>query len=155
MRALALSLVLLLAGGCAARVSQIAPLPDGEPVRGDDPLGFYQRADTFYQRLLKRRFNALETFNDPLLREHFATEGLFFDYYADFAQALADAHFRRSRPVAAKLQEFLYDGPDQIRVQVEFRGQDNRPMRYGTVVLTRIDRWERSGGAWLVSPEKL
>ena len=155
MRALALCIGVALVLGCGTRVSVLAPSGDTVSVRGDDPLGFYERSDAFYQRLLRRRFNALETFNDPVLREHFTSEDLFFDYYADFAQALAEAHFRRSRPVAAKVEEFLYDAPDQVRVQVVFRGQDKRPLRYGTVMLVRVDRWEWQNGAWFVSPRKL
>ena len=75
------------------------PMPPGPtpPVSGDRALAFHRRADAFYQRLIQRRFNALETFNDRHLREHFDSQDLFFDYYADLAQSLSNRVIRRLR----------------------------------------------------------
>ena len=58
---------------------------------------------------MQRRANALETFNDPLLRKYFRSEDLFFDYYAELAQSLADAHFEKSRPFAVEVQEMIFE----------------------------------------------
>ena len=88
------ALALVLATACAGQGGSI-PLPEGS---GASPgpevvLGFYSRAEAFYARLAKRRLNALETFNDAFLREHFRSRDAFFDYYADLAHQLDLAHF--------------------------------------------------------------
>ena len=132
-----------------------------EPVGGSvsvppgDALAFHRRIEAFYRRLVQRRFNALDTFNDPVLRDYFRSPDLFFDYYADFAQSLADTHFEKSRPVVFEVQEFLFEAEDRARVQVRFWGGDRRPLRSGQVSLIRRDRWEHSEGSWWITPGKL
>ena len=139
-----------------------APLPPAEGV--EDPKSFLDDAETvvfrqhihaFYQRLVRRRFNTLETFDDPVLRDAFRSIDLFFDYYADFAQALSEADFQKSRPRVAAILNFTFDSAQRARVLVRFSGKDGRPVRYGTVYLDRIDRWERADGRWWVTPERL
>lgn len=120
-----------------------------------ETLRFRQRIHAFYQRLVQRRFNTLETFNDPVLRDSFRSIDLFFDYYADFAQALSDANFEKSRPNDAVVLDFTFDSALRARVLVRFSGKDGRPMRFGTVYLDRIDRWERADDRWWVTPERL
>jgi len=120
-----------------------------------ETLVFRQHIHAFYQRLTRRRFNTLETFNDPVLRDTFRSIDLFFDYYADFAQALSDADFEKSRPGVATILNFAFDSAQRARVLVRFTGKDGRPMRYGTVYLDRVDRWERVGSRWWVTPERL
>lgn len=149
----------LLVVGCAP---VWAPLPPAEGVRNpgaflDDAetLAFRQQIHRFYQRLVRRRFNTLETFNDPVLRDAFRSIDLFFDYYADFAQALAEAHFEKSRPRDALVLDFSFDSALMARVLVRFSGKDGRPMRFGTVYLDRVDRWERADDRWWVTPERL
>ena len=132
-----------------------APAGGGIAVEAETALAFQERADDFYQHLIQRRFNTLETFHDPKLREHFRTDDLFFDYYADLAQAFADAHFEKSRPFAVVLEEFLFETPEQARVQLRFRGNDGRPLRPGRVELIRRDRWELADGSWWLIPGKL
>jgi hypothetical protein len=124
-------------------------------VASETALSFHQRADTFYQRLTERRFNALETFNDPVLRGHFRTPDVFFDYYADLAQTLADAHFEKSRPHSVEVQEFVFEDGGHVRVQVRFVGADGRPLRLDRTSVIRRDRWERAEGTWWVTPGKL
>ena len=114
-----------------------------------------RRADGFYLRLAHRRFNTLETYNDRIMREHFRTSTLFLDYYADLAQALADAHFDKRRPSRIEVQEFLFEDSVNARVQVRFVGEDNRPLRPNEVDLVRVDRWEWAEGTWWVQPGKL
>lgn len=135
------------------------PIPAGPmgsvAVDADTAIAFQQRAEVFYQRLIQRRFNTLETFNDPVLREHFRTKDLFYDYYADLAQNLSEAHFEKSRPLRVQVQEFLFDTPDEARIQVRFVGDDGRPLRPGRVALIRRDRWQKADGGWWLVPGKL
>jgi hypothetical protein len=135
------------------------PIPAGPmgsvAVDADTAIAFQQRAEVFYQRLIQRRFNTLETFNDHVLREHFRSRDLFYDYYADLAQNLSEAHFEKSRPLRVQVQEFLFDSPEEARIQVRFVGDDGRPLRPGRVALIRRDRWERVDGGWWLVPGKL
>ncbi len=136
-------------------------------VSSDAALSLQRRADGFYLRLAQRRFNTLETYNDFILRDHFRTLDLFFDYYADLAQALDEAHFQRSRPLLVEVQEYLFEGEQTALVQVSFQGRDDRPIwsfarllvvpfffPKGTS-LVRIDRWELADGTWWIRPGKL
>jgi hypothetical protein len=119
-------------------------------------LGFYARAEAFYGRLAKRRLNALETFNDAFLREHFRSQDAFFDYYADLAYQLDQAHFEKSRPSGVALEELVFETDELAWVQVRFRGADDRPLRPDSTSLVRRDRWERAGdGGWWLVPGKL
>lgn len=102
-----------------------------------------------------RRFNTLDTFNDPALRGYFETQERFFDYYADLSQGLELEHFEKSRPDHVRVTEFVFDSPQRARVRVELEGEDGRPLRPDTTELSRVDRWERSGDAWFLAPEKL
>jgi hypothetical protein len=149
----------LLVAGCAP---VWVPLPVAEGAEDQaallneaETLVFRQHIHVFYQRLVQRRFNTLETFNDPILRDTFRSIDLFFDYYADFAQALAAADVEKSRPGTAVVLNFTFDSASRARVLVRFSGKDGRPMRFGTVYLDRVDRWERADNRWWVTPERL
>jgi len=100
-RGCAAAAAVLAAAACAGPVPRI-PAPEGGAVAVDSgaALEFQKRADGFYLRLAHRRFNTLETFNDFVLRDHFQSPDLFFDYYADLAQALTDTYFDRADPSA-------------------------------------------------------
>jgi hypothetical protein len=147
---------LALALGCAESIGPIA-LPPGTGVApgADAVLGFYARAESFYTRLAQRRVNALETFNDAFLREHFHTKDAFFDYYADLAHQLDLAHFEKSRPSGVEIQELVFETDALAWVQVQFRGADDRPLRPDSTVLVRRDRWELAGDSWWLVPGKL
>ena len=147
---------LLLGSACAPSGGSI-PLPPGGSVAVDSEtaLSLHRRVETFYRRLIQRRVNALETFEDPMLRDYFRSPDLFFDYYADLAQALADAHFEKSRPLAFEVQEFVFEDAGRAQVQVRFAGEDGRPLRPGKASLVRRDRWERAQGSWWIIPGKL
>jgi len=143
----------LLAIGCGTAGGPIAAPPEGAiDVPPATALAFQARAQEFYDRLIHRRFNALETFNDRLLRSHFRTEDAFFDYYARLANDLDEAHFERSRPSEARVVDFLFGAPDSAWVQVRFVGEDDRPLRPNDVALIRVDRWDRHEDEWWVSP---
>lgn len=150
--ALALALVL----GCAEAGGPI-PLPQGAGVEPapEVVLGFYARAEAFYDRLAKRRLNALETFNDAVLREHFRTRDAFFDYYADLAYQLDLAHFEKSRPSGVEVEELVFETSRLAWVQVRFHGADDRPLRPDSTSLVRRDRWELEDGSWWLIPGKL
>lgn len=124
-------------------------------VDSDIALSLRKRADGFYLRLAHRRFNSLETYNDRIMREHFRSPALFLDYYADLAQAFADAHFEKRRPQRIEIQELRFEDPATAQVEIRFVGSDDRPLRPGEVQLVRIDRWERNQGNWWVQPGKL
>ena len=94
-RGTALLLAVLL-GLVACRATPLLPAPEGGAmaVASDTALTLRRRADGFYLRLAHRRFNTFETYNDRIMREHFRSPALFLDYYADLAQAFADAQAR-------------------------------------------------------------
>jgi len=150
--ALALGVATLACGGPGR-----LPAPEGGSVAvaSDTALGLRRRADGFYLRLAHRRFNTLETYNDRIMREHFRSPALFLDYYADLAQAFADASLEKRRPLHIEVQELLFESPGQARVQVLFVGEDDRPLRPGQVELVRIDRWQWAEGTWWIQPGKL
>ena len=151
--ALALLALLLLVGACRTRTYPIPAPPEGAiDVAPATALAFQQRTEAFYVRLIQRRFNALETFNDRFLRSHFRTEDAFFDYYAELANAFDVAHFERSRPSEARVVDFLFGTPDSALVQVLFIGQDDRPLRPNDVGLVRVDRWDRHEDDWWITP---
>jgi hypothetical protein len=146
---------LLLGLACAS--SGALPEPPGGTVAvaSDTALALHQGTEAFYERLVARRVNTLETFNDPVLRQYFRSEDLFFDYYADLAQSLADAHFEKSRPFAVEVQEMIFEDAARARVQVRFRGWDSRPLRPNRVSLVRRDQWLYEREAWSITPGKL
>lgn len=115
-------------------------------------VAFHQRASQFYQRLTGRRFNSLGTYRDPTLREFFETPESFSDYFADLAQALADADFARNQPLATSVEEFVVDGPGRARVRVWMGGENGLPLRFWSTRLVREDRWERRNGRWWIVP---
>ena len=151
----ALAAALFFAVGCTH--DGLVPEPPGGSVAvsPETSLSFYLQANVFYARLVRRRFNTLETFNDPVLRDQFHTENRFFDYYADLAQSLHEAHFERNRPIQVDVEGFVFETPALVRVQIRFVGEDDRPLRPNKTSLVRLDRWERADGRWWVTPEKL
>jgi hypothetical protein len=118
-------------------------------------VDFYERANAFYDRMARRRFNSLATYQDEILRQYFRNEASFSDYYADLADSLDEHHFEKNRPVSLEVQEFLVDGPGRARVRVRLVGRNALPLRIRNVVIDREDRWERVDGHWWVVPGKL
>jgi hypothetical protein len=145
---------LALATACAGTPALDAP-HGGVSVAPEVALALRHRVDGFYLRLAHRRFNTLETYNDFIMRDHFASLDLFFDYYADLAEDLAAARFDRSRPTEVEVLEFLFEDPTTAQVLVRFVGDDGRPLRPGTVELVRTDRWEFAEGTWWLRPGKV
>lgn len=170
MRRAAALVAALLALACTSEGGHI-PAPEGTVAAAPATvLAFHERADAFYQRLIRRRFNALETFNDPVLRGNFRSVDLFFDYYATLATEFNEAHFEKSRPVVVNVEEFIFESPTTVQVQVRFEGYDDRPWAdivpgipsgsqprtlRPTVTLFRLDRWERHDARWWLTPAKL
>ena len=141
--------------GCASAPRLPAPEAGSTAVSPEFALEFHQRAEVFYTRLLLRRFDTLETFSDPVLREHFASIDVFLDYYADLAHALSEAHFQKSRPHDVEIQEFLFEDLDHARIQVRFVGRDGRPLRPDKTALVRRDRWVRADRTWWLIPGRI
>jgi hypothetical protein len=145
--------LLLFALACATRTWPIPAPPDGAiDVAPEVALAFQERADAFYGRLIRRRFNALETFSDRALRARFRTEDAFFDYYAELATVFDEAHFERSRPTDAIVVDFLFGTPTTALVQVRYIGEDDRPLRPNKVSAIRIDRWDQHEDSWWITP---
>jgi hypothetical protein len=109
----------------------------------------------FYERTTNRRFNSIATYHDPALREFFRTPEAFADYYADLAQALADAHFEANRPTGFEIEDLASEAPGRVRVRVRFIGENGLPLRWWEAALVREDRWEQSEGRWWIVPGKL
>jgi hypothetical protein len=152
----AVVVLIALAAACAGEPPPLAaPEPGAVAVAPEVALALRHRVDGFYLRLAHRRFDTLETYNDFIMRDHFASQGLFFDYYADLAEDLALAQFERSRPTDVEVLEFLFEDAKTAQVLVRFRGNDGRPLRPGSVELVRTDRWELAEGTWWVRPGKL
>ena len=149
---------LLLALVCAC-AGEPPPLPAPEhgavAVAPEVALALRHRVEGFYLRFAHRRFDTLETYNDFIMRDHFASLDLFFDYYADLAEDLAAARFDRSRPTDVEVLEFLFEDPTTAQVLVRFRGDDGRPLRPGSVEIVRTDRWELAEGTWWLRPGKV
>jgi len=99
--ALLAALVLPMAA-CGGGATLAAPETGSVAVSSQAALDLQRRAAGFYLRLANRRFNALETYHDFIMRGHFRTPELFLDYYADLAETLAGAHFERGSPVAVE-----------------------------------------------------
>lgn len=116
---------------------------------------FFERAQDFYGQLAQRRFNDITTYRDERLRDFFRSEGAFSDYYAGMAQALTEAHFERNLPLSLDVVEFRLEGPGEAEVVTRLVGDDAQPLRPGTTVLERVDRWERLQGTWWIIPGKL
>jgi len=116
---------------------------------------FQERAQAFYDRLSRRRFNTYATYADGVLRGYFQTQEAFFDYYADLAHALDQANFERNRALLAQVKEFAVEAPGRARVTVRMRGDNGLPLRFWTIVFEREDVWERVDGTWWVVPSKL
>jgi len=152
------SLALLLASAALACASAgPLPAPDTGAVAVDSSAAFAleRRVTGFYLRLAERRFNSLETYRDFITRSHFRTPELFLDYYADLAESFGKAYFEQDRPDRVEIEEFLFEDALTARVQVRFRGEDNRPLRPGHVDLVRVDRWEWADGTWWIRPGRV
>ena len=137
---------------CGGVPPLVAPDTGAVAVGSDTAFALERRVTGFYLRLANRRFNSLETYRDFITRSHFRTPELFLDYYADLAESLNDAHFEQERPDRVQIDDFLFEDALTARVQVRFRGQDNRPLRPGHVELVRVDRWEWADGTWWIRP---
>lgn len=118
-------------------------------------IAFQERAQAFYDRLSRRRFNTYATYADAVLRDHFRSEEAFFDYYADLAHDLDQVDFERNRALMAEVKEFAVEAPGRARVAIRMRGDNGLPLRYWTIVLERQDVWERRDGTWWLVPGKL
>ncbi len=156
MRSVALLGVALLASACGSPPTVLPDLAEGvEIVESRGIASFYERANAFYDRMARRRFNTLATYEDTTLRRYFRSPAAFSDYYADLASSLAEAHFAQNRALALTVEEVLVEGPGRARVRVRIVGENALPLRIRPVILDREDRWERLDGEWWVVPGKL
>jgi len=155
-RAVVAALALAASPGCVRGFQPIpAPEAGSVAVASDVALALQKRADGFYLRLAHRRVNTLETFEDFILRDHFQSPDLFFDYYADLAESLDQANFDKSRPILVRIESFLFESPEAARILVHLEGFDGRPLRPGRVAVSRVDRWEWADDTWWLRPGQL
>lgn len=161
LRRVLVACALLLLPGCAFFADESEPGPRPDPQFGVDVVDsgavadFHARTQTFYERLSRRRFNTLATYEDQGLREFFRSQQAFSDWYANVAQGLADAHFEQNRPLAAEVVEFSFEGPGRARVQVVLKGDNGLPLRWWETITVHEDVWERTGDRWWILPGKL
>lgn len=142
------ALVLLLPLGCARPPkSQVPETPEMQDLR--------RLAEVFYARVSNRRFNSISTFHDPALREFFQSPEAFSDYYADLADALANANFEYNRPNAVSVEGMEPDGQGRVRIEVLFVGENGKPLRWWRTRVGRLDQWQLSDGRWWIVPGKL
>jgi hypothetical protein len=123
----------------------------------DDAVGDHveRLASVFYSRASSRRFNSVSTFHDPGLREFFASEESFADYFANFVEVLTDGHFERNRVIQVRLEEIVFEDPSAALVRVRLWGDNAQPLRWWRVNLLREDRWVSEEGRWWIVPGKL
>lgn len=171
MRRIALPLLLAAAfAGCTVFRPDLSPKPLDPAERGEyvgrppavvgveapataDQVGRLSRV--FYVRITDRRFNSLSTFHDPALRELFHTPEAFADYFAALAEGLDTAHFEALRPVEVEISRLDVQSPDVVLVTHVYTGENSLPLRFWSVSLERVDRWERADGRWFIIPGKL
>jgi hypothetical protein len=130
-----------------------APQITGEVGPASDVV--QRMARVFYVRIINRRFNSLSTYHDPALRELFVTSEAFADYFAALADAFVEARFEALRPEWVSLEQLDVVERNAVLVTVRFRGQNSRPLRWWSVDLVRVDRWEQVDGLWRIIPGKL
>lgn len=127
-----------------------------EAARDRELATLVKLTDIFYRRLVNRRINTIATFHDPALREFFRTGEAFADYYADLVQSLTRSRFEGVRPNRVIVEALMVFGEGRrVTVQVQFRGENSRPLRWWSVYNTREDEWEYTLGQWWVVPRKL
>jgi len=134
----------------------VAFLPE-EPTTqtGDSASRIVSLVQVFYERIANRRFNSIATFQDPALREFFPSEEAFADYFANFVQALTDAHFERNRATKMRIEDICIEPAGDALVRIRFWGDNSQPLRWWRVQLVRVDRWQTADDAWWIVPGKL
>ncbi|MED5262465.1 MAG: hypothetical protein VX574_08740 [Myxococcota bacterium] len=141
--------------GLGACVAMACATPTAPPPESPELDRLESLAAIFYTRVSNRRFNSISTFHDPALREFFHSSEAFADYYADLADALALASFEYNRPESVVVEEFEPDGVGRVQVRVRFQGENNKPLRFWSTSLVRVDQWELADGRWWIIPGKL
>jgi hypothetical protein len=150
MRAAVAALALACASG--------TPSGPGEPDAGvsdADARAFSRRIESFYGALRGRPLDVYVTYDDPELRAYFATPREFSDWFASVANQVRASDLRHSRPEEVRIREFRFEGPDTARVGIVMVGRHEQPLRLRDVEVERTDVWRRSGGTWLLTPDRL
>jgi hypothetical protein len=139
----------ILAVACAS-----ATPADNAPTNGEARV-LAARIAPFYEALRGRPLDAFLTYGDPRLRGYFASEGDFTDWYASLANQVRAADLRYGRAEEVRIREIAFEDPDTARVVVVLRGPHERPLRLRDVEIERTDVWRRTGGTWLLTPDRL
>lgn len=131
------------------------PLPPSPEVDVREVVRFSERIETFYASLENVPMDAVRTFQNPELRDYFASEAAFMDYYSSIANQVRRSNMLNSRPDRVRVNEFRFESPGIARVEVQITGPYQRTLRFWGVELRRTDTWSRRDGVWVLTPDKL
>ena len=133
-----------------------APVPAPGPMPSDKEIAaFSVRIDQFYKTLEGIPLDTLVTYQNHELRDCFATQAAFSDYFSALATAAREAKFRDSVARNVRIREFHFDGAESALVEVEFRSVHQRRLRFWTIGFERHDQWTLHDGVWQIVPAKL
>ncbi|HKC52485.1 MAG TPA: hypothetical protein VKF60_16980 [Myxococcota bacterium] len=147
---LALILCAACFGGGPAPVAATSAQPSNEEVEA-----FSTRIAAFYGALEEVPLDALVTYENKRLRECFASQGAFSDYFSALATEARELHFRDTTARKVRILEFNFDGPGQAGVDVAFTSVHQREIRFWSIGFMRHDTWKQTDGVWQIVPEKL
>ena len=154
MRRLAtLLLAALLVSGCFWRLwgggGEEGAVDDSEAVI------FAQRAAEFYAQLEGVPLDTALTYQSLELHNYFAGRGAFNDYFASLATQIRRADLRRRAAERIEVREFRLVKPGEMVVDLTIYGRHQRRLRFWEMELERTDTWNRIGGTWIVTPDRL
>ncbi len=151
-RALLLALILCTAcfGGVAPPVAATRAQPSNDEVQA-----FSTRIEAFYGGLQDVPLDALVTYENKQLRECFATQGAFSDYFSALATQAREMQFRDTTARKVRILEFDFGAPDQASVDVSFMSVNQREIRFWSIGFDRHDTWKQTDGVWQIVPDKL
>lgn len=145
---------LILCAACSGSGSP--PLAAPAPQLTDDQVAaFSERIQGFYGALEDIPLDALVTYENKQLRDCFATQGAFSDYFSALATEARDRSFRDSTARSVRIREFRFEAPDQASVDVTFTSVHQREIRFWSIGFDRHDTWKQTDGVWQIVPEKL
>jgi hypothetical protein len=147
LRGLGPAVAALLAAGCFG-----GPPPVVEDLEAQR---FAERSAAFYAHWVGVPVDARETFENFALREYFATQAEFADYYASLATQVREAQFRNARIDRLEVAEWRRVSDDIAVVDVLLVGHHHRELIFWELDKIRSDTWRRVGATWFVVPDKL
>lgn len=148
-------LVLVLCAACFGGASPPVAASDEPHLNDAEIAAFSQRIETFYKGLEDVPLDALVTYENRQLRECFASQSAFSDYFSALATEARYLSFRDGAARKVRIREFWFDAPDRAGVDVTFTSVHQRKLRFWSIGFTRHDVWVQTDGVWQIVPEKL